>query len=198
MSRRSILLTAKELKKERWLAIAGFEGLYEVSDMGRVRSLGRRVWRQPSSRNPDGCYINLKETILTPTASAKGYLSVTLWREHEKRQRSVHTLVADAFLGERPPGKLACHRNGVPKNCRLTNIYWGSPSENQADRKRHGTYLQGEQSPVSKLRKHQVDAIRQMAGTVRQVEIAKLFGISQAHVSGIVLGKFWKGGVSDE
>jgi hypothetical protein len=75
--------------------------------------------------------------MLRPGPSNYGHLSVVLGR---RNTRMVHTLVLEAFVGPRPPGKEACHGNGQPGDNRLSNLRWGTRSENIADAVRHGTW----------------------------------------------------------
>lgn len=112
---------------EKWKPIPGFENWYEVSNLGRVKSL-RTSNGQPAR-------------ILRQNVKHLGYRSVCLYRgnSHQNR-RMVHRLVLSAFVGECPDGYVACHRNGDASDNRLQNLYWGSVSENQLDAVRHGTH----------------------------------------------------------
>ena len=116
-------------EQERWLPIPGWEGLYEISDMGRVRSLDRiaangRFW---------------KGRIRALTIS-NGYLAVSLWRGGSGEMRLVSGLVATVFCGPKPPGKEVRHLNGDAWDNRAENLAWGTSSENKLDQVRHGTH----------------------------------------------------------
>lgn len=100
-----------------------YAGIYEVSDCGRIRNSGTGTVRRLGTRKT-------------------GYLFVTLSRRSHKRSFLVHRLVLLAFAGEPPAGTEACHRDGDPANNVLSNIYWGTRSENMLDQVRHGTHLQ--------------------------------------------------------
>ena len=105
-----------------WLPVVGFEGLYEVSSNGRVASLlgrNRRILRAGDSR---------------------GYRLVILRRGGMSHTRLVHRLVLEAFVGPRPEGMVARHLNGDPGDNRLENLAWGTQSENNYDKVRHGTH----------------------------------------------------------
>ena len=113
-----------------WRALVGFEGYYEVSDQGQVRSLDRVITRSTGAKQfYPGC-------VLTPTRQAYGYLSVQI----RGRRRYVHALVLEAFVGPCPPNAETLHKDGVPENNRLENLHYGTPSENAYDRVRHGTH----------------------------------------------------------
>lgn len=107
---------------ERWLPVPGYEGLYEVSDLGAVRG----------PRTGDG--------RLKPRPHKDGYAKVNLCRGGRQKTFLVHRLVLDAFVGPREPGQECRHLDGDPSNNRLTNLAWGTQSENELDKVRHGTH----------------------------------------------------------
>lgn len=115
---------------ENWLPIVGYEGAYEVSDLGRVRSLNRVTDR---GRNWRG-------RIMTPAVMPRGYRIVTLWQEGRQRTALLHRLVLSAFAGPAPEGFEGLHGDGDPDNNRLSNLRWGTRSENQFDQVTHGTH----------------------------------------------------------
>lgn len=122
-------VTATARCGEEWRPVCGWERLYEVSSDGRVRSLDRVDWRGQRYRG----------RMLTLNVKSGGYLTVGLCDNGEHRTRAIHRLVAEAFLGPRPDGCEVRHLDGDPKNNRLANLAYGSPSENSLDRVRHGT-----------------------------------------------------------
>lgn len=117
---------------EKWIAIPGWEGWYEVSNLGRVRSLDRVVDRPAGTARVTG-------RILVSRPNRYGYPQVHLKRNGSSTCRTVHSLVLAAFVGEREPGKVARHLNGVPSDARLENLAYGTNSENQRDKRGHGT-----------------------------------------------------------
>ncbi|MET0992976.1 MAG: NUMOD4 motif-containing HNH endonuclease [Mycobacterium sp.] len=115
---------------EEWRALPGYEGIYAVSDQGRVQSLDRitdrgRKW---------------KGRILSPATMPSGYRTVSLWRNGKQTTALVHRLVLFAFVGPCPEGMEALHKCGVPSDNRLVNLAWGTHSENQHDQVSHGTH----------------------------------------------------------
>ena len=122
-------------RAERWKPVSGYEGLYEVSSHGRVRSLDRNVTRS------DGQVHRYKGKLLrTPLSTGGGYPFVRLSAQGKTQVRTVHSLVAEAFIGTRPEGMEVCHNDGNPANNRLDNLRYGTPSENELDKLRHGTH----------------------------------------------------------
>lgn len=110
---------------EKWLPAVGWEGFYEISSAGRVRSLPRR---------------GTPGVVLKPAAMKPyGHLHVDLWARGGHETRTVHSLVAEAFIGQRPDGHEVRHLDGDAANNRWPdNIAYGTSSENGYDVVRHG------------------------------------------------------------
>lgn len=107
---------------EEWRPVPGFPG-YEVSSLGRVVSKRRRC-----------------PQILKPWLDSHGYPRVGLRTDDGRALRSVHVVVATAFLGPRPDGCEVRHLDGSPLNNTPENLAWGTRSENERDKVRHGTH----------------------------------------------------------
>lgn len=116
---------------ETWKSIPGYEGLYEASDTGRVRSVDREV------TYADGTVRQYKGQVLTPSKAK--YWRVSLSPESGKRKTvSVHVAVLAAFVGPRPTGHVARHLNDNKDDNRLANLAYGTYRENQLDTVRNG------------------------------------------------------------
>ena len=157
---------------EQWRPVKGCEGLYEVSDQGRVRSVDRVV-QTPSKT------LHYKGKILKSVSVNKyGHQGIKLG---SYRRGLVHVLVAEAFLGKRPCGQEVRHLNGDPSDNRVTNLTYGTRSENQRDQ-----YSYGGRHAWGKLDLADILAIRSLiAEGVDQKVIALQFGISASQVSAI-------------
>lgn len=121
---------ARELEEE-WRPLA-WSSVYEVSNRGRVRSLPRKIMR--SNGRPQ----SVRGGIMRGGINANGYSHVTIARGASKVPRSVHILVAEAFLGPRPDGMFVCHSDGDPLNNDASNLRYDTPSGNSYDTVRHG------------------------------------------------------------
>lgn len=120
---------------ERWLPVPGYEGGYEVSNHGRVRSLDRTIVTS------NGVVRRQPGRTLTPHSLPKGHLFVKVGsraRGNRAKHHLVHRLVLEAFVGPCPPGMEACHWDGDPTNNRVDNLRWDTPSANQHDKKHQG------------------------------------------------------------
>ena len=112
------------MKGEIWKPVRNYEGLYEVSNLGRVRSLERKVWNSGK-----GCYVTVPERILK-AGKAKGYLRVRLYKEGKVKNYYVHRLVGQEFL-ENPMGYTELnHLDEDKENNRADNLEFCSKSYN--------------------------------------------------------------------
>ena len=130
---------------ERWLPVVGYEGLYEVSDCGQVKSLGRYVVLK--GKMLPHCF---PPRMLKLCPDRRGYINVLLSSRNKKAAtHAVHRLVLEAFIGPCPEGMECCHspdRN--PSNNQLDNLRWDTHVNNQADQIVHGTSLHGRPNNV--------------------------------------------------
>ena len=131
---------------ERWLPVPGYEGRYDVSDMGRVKSLAR------SGIRSDGRRFNVQERVLAPPIHKVGYPIVMLWRNNKSKTLYVHRLVLEAFVGPCPDGMECCHHNDDPLDNRLSNLRWDDRKGNMSDMIRLGGH--SEQKKTTCIRGH--------------------------------------------
>lgn len=172
---------------EEWRPIPGCDGNYEVSDQGRVRSVDRVLY---SIRRGKVWAQRRRGKILRPQLDRKtGYVRVFLG---EKRRESIQRLVLLTFVGPCPDGHEAAHGDGVRIHNVLSNLRWATTIDNHADRRLHGTVLQGEAHPMAKLTAAQAADIRKLRGIRRQADIAMDYAISIESVRAIHQGRLWK------
>jgi len=172
---------------ESWLPVVGFEGRYEVSSDGRVRSL-RIVKGNCNKPRPQPLVLSL--------ASRRGYPAANLSASNRSKMYSAHRLVAAAFLGDPPPGTVVCHLNGVRDDNRLVNLAYGTPTENEAHKAQHGTKLFGAAVPGARLAESHVHEIllayRHGSQTAGCVALGRQFGVAPSVITAIVGGRAWK------
>jgi hypothetical protein len=119
---------------EKWRALPGYEGIYEVSDQGNVKSLSRKIW------HPHRGELQLQERILRPANTRYGKRMVALRKDGKSRSFLVHRLVLEAFVGTAPEGTEACHTNDIGHDNRLENLRWDTRRENIFDQVRNGRH----------------------------------------------------------
>lgn len=117
--------------QEHWKPVVGYEGSYEVSDHGRIRSVDRMVRGRYGMRRA-------KAEDLIPATNRGGYKTICLWIGRKPQKRMVHRLVMAAFVGELPEGTEVCHNDGNPANNRVANLRYDTRSANAQDALRHG------------------------------------------------------------
>jgi hypothetical protein len=192
--------------KEEWRWVAGYENLYEISNIGRLRSYKKRG-------SNTGHYYSSPETakILTPIYR-KGYPNYSLYNKHGiYKHKLAHRLVLEAFVGPCPTGMECCHNDGNRKNCVLSNLRWDTPKNNGLDRIIHGTSkvcsgenhwsktrpedtLKGENNAAAKLTDIQVyniiDILTKELAT--KSELARYYRIDQTIPGRIIARKKWQ------
>jgi len=180
--------TASRKGVEIWKPVRDFESQYEVSNLGRVRSLDRILERPHKVQGTVEVFH--KGKILRPGPSVSGHLSVVLGRNNT---RSVHSLVLEAFIGYCPPHKECLHRNGTSDDNRLHNLHWGTRKQNIADAFKHGTIPLGEEKATAKLKNSDIPKIRRMIKRGMPMNsIGKEFGVSTAAISQVRDGITWR------
>ncbi len=172
---------------EAWIPIPNYEGLYEASNLGKIRSVDRV--------NSRGVFIHGR--VLKGTSNGRGYLSLWLSKDGEKKRWLIHRLIAIAFIDNPEQKPEVNHKNGIRNDNRVENLEWVTGSENKLHSYRHlnrkSSFCKLKGKPTTwsrKLTDEQADAIRADSRTCR--EIAKEYGVSAKTVSNIKRGKFYQ------
>lgn len=168
---------------EIFMPIPGFEGRYEVSNFGNVRSLERRaitvkgnqVWPGKTLKRFDG---------------GKGYPSVNLSDGKKAKKYTVHRLVLRTFVGEPESGQEACHFDGCRENARLDNLRWDTQKNNASDKIRHGTQLIGEKNKRAKLRIPDIQLI--LSSSESSVSLGRKFNVASSTIRAVRIGQNWR------
>lgn len=173
---------------EEWRPVLGFEKRYEVSNIGRVRSL---------LNNKNNCRnIPKKVPKILRCQIKKGPYKYRLFIIRHKNKRKVvyvHTAILESFLCPRPKGHQGCHNNGNSLDNRLENLRWATPLENTLDKNKHGTMHKGEEIFSAKLNKIKVKEIRKRYSNGEKAKyLAKEYGINWRTIYSVVLRETWK------
>lgn len=174
--------------KEEWRPVVGYEDAYEVSNLGRIRSVDRMV---STSNRWGGFTKNIKGKILSQSGRA-GYRSVCLSSGSHKTH-NVHILVLTSFVGPAPDGHVCCHGDGNKENNRVDNLRWGTVKENCADTVRHGNSMRGEKNHTARLNTEKVIAIKTLYNKTKAThkDLASLFDVHTSTVKDITSGRTW-------
>jgi len=112
------MFTEEELANEEWRPVVGYEGIYEVSSLGNLRSVEREITTRRGYRQTVPC------KKLTHKHSKNGIAAVDLWKDGTRNTIRVEDIVADAFLQKPSGGKRISHANGVNSDVRACNLTW--------------------------------------------------------------------------
>lgn len=126
--------TSDPYANEQWKPINGWEGFYEVSDHGRVRSVDRVI---PHARSGQ---LRLRGKIIVQGTDEGGHMFARLCRNGTAKQMYVHRLVLEAFVGPCPDGMEGLHWDDDQKNNHVSNLRWGTRSDNLRDSVRNGRH----------------------------------------------------------
>ncbi len=169
---------------EQWVSVLGYDGFYEVSDLGNARRVTTQGGR-PSGRS------------LRP-GSRRNYLNFTLSVENKQRTLCAHRMVWEGFNGPIPEGMQINHVNGDKADNRLSNLEVCTPNENMSHAYRAlgrdpRRPQRGEKNGRAKLRASDVEKIKELRATgLSQQKIADQFGVDQTNISAILRGASWR------
>lgn len=176
---------------EIWKYVKGYEGYYQISNLGRVKSVERYVWWPGLN-----CYHLLKERIMKPQLCRKGYARVQFKVDNVSKSFAVHRMVAEAFIPN-PEGKLEVnHINSIRDDNRLENLEWATHSENQVHAYKFGNRdHKGNNHPQRKIDESIVKEIRAKYIPFKYAgrKLADEYGLKVSHIANIVRNKIWKG-----
>jgi DNA-binding transcriptional regulator YiaG len=173
------------MQKEIWKPVKNYEGLYEVSNFGRMRSLPKEWmagWNSVTRSH--------KGFLLKPGKGRDGYLSVSLSKEGKIKHHSVHRIVLQSFIGE---SVLDCnHKDGDKENNYLNNLEYCSTSENIKHAYRTGLKSnKGEKGSAAKLNNAIIRNIRENKFNLTKAELAACFEVSISNIKMIISRKTW-------
>ena len=161
-------------ENEIWKDIEGYEGLYQVSDLGRVRSLDRE----------DAQGRRIKGTVLAGSLNGKGYLKVSLCRDGDVEGKLIHRLVAEAFLDNPDNFPQVNHKDENKTNNVVSNLEWCSALYNNMYGTRNKRIAKANERPVYVVTR---SGHRYYLGSVK--EAAKIFGLCPQGITHCLHGR---------
>ena len=166
--------------EEVWKPVINFEQYYAVSNLGRVKSLGRIIWNGRV----------FPERILRQTKDFDGYLQVGFSVDGKRTTPKVAILVCAAFHGIRPSGKVVCHNDGNKINNYATNLRWDTPEGNEKDKEKHDTLMRGTKNGRAILNEADVFSIKNSTMTYGQ--LSQLYGVHKTTIYDIKRKRSWR------
>lgn len=178
-------------ENEEWKEIPGFEGYYEASSYGRIKSLDREILQR------NGKTKRLKGKVLsTPLGSDGRYYVIVLYCGGKKYMRNVHRFIALTFVSNPDNLKEVNHLDGNGLNNHIDNLEWVSPKGNMAHAIEHGLLNPafGENSGKSKLTEEDVIEIRNLYyfKNFTSIDLEKKFQVDRSAIHSIIKGEHWK------
>ncbi|WBK39941.1 HNH endonuclease [PinkBerry-associated phage LS06-2018-MD08] len=170
--------------KEIWKDIKGYEGYYQISNLGRVKSLERKC-------KTNNSYRIKKEKILKGGFTTKRYKHVTLLKNKITKTYQIHRLVAIAFIENLLNKETVNHKNGIKDDNRVENLEWMTYSENIKHAFDTGLKsLKGENHNQTKLKNEDIYYIRKSKKTIK--ELCDIYNLSRKALENIINRKSWK------
>lgn len=175
---------------ENWKDIEGYAGLYQVSNLGRVKSSAHTTIDRNGKRHV------VKGQILKPTVGKFGYARIRIYKSGKQKVALLHRLVAQVFIDNPENKPEVNHKNGIKSDNSAINLEWVTRSENLKHAYNSGLYERrtGERHNRSKLTEDQVAKIKLLykKGKYTVSALAKKFSTCQTNVSSILNGLTWK------
>ena len=162
---------------ENWKSIAGYEGIYEVSDLGRVKSLGNDKSR--------------KEKILKPQKDTHGYLFVDLYKDGQKKMSLVHRLVSEAFIPNSQGLDTVNHKDEDKSNNSASNLEWMSQRDNNNYGTRNKRVAEALSKQVQMFDKKTGELLATFPSTMEAERVTRIY---QSNISKCCLGKYKSAG----
>lgn len=166
--------------QELWLPIPSYEGLYEISNLGNVKSLSRT----------DLSNRQRPEKIIGLINKHNGYKVVTLTKGHLKKQLAVHRLVLLIFIGKCPENMEACHNDGNKANCSLENLRYDTHANNNRDKIKHKTIPKGSSHHMNKIPESDIASIFYDKRPIK--DLAQLYNVLPCSINAIKKRRNWR------
>jgi len=175
------------MKKEVWKDIKGYEGCYQISNLGGVKRMAHTII---SKKGYSSFY---PERLMVPVLSTKGYWTIKLSLSGKSNRFLIHRLIAIAFIPNPENKPYINHKDGIKTNNDIPNIEWCTAKENQQHAYDTGLKIgvrqKGEDHGSARLTESDIIAIRESGLTSK--ELSKKYGVTRAHINQILARRRW-------
>lgn len=160
--------------EEVWKDVVGYEGLYQVSNLGRVKSVDRTILRSSTPQK-------VKGKIISQETQNTGYKIVNLWNKKNRKAFLVHRLVAEAFLNKQDGKDVIDHINGIRDDNRVVNLRWCTQKENSNYPIARHKYLSANKKRIENIRSfHKKNSLKVYQLSIDGIIIKKWDSVKQA------------------
>lgn len=166
---------------EKWLPVPGYEGKYEISNYGRVKSLSRKLHNRTT-----------KTIIMRPHVCQDGRKTVALSKDGRYLHIAIARLVAWAFIGPQQDGLFVCHNNGNPSDDRPENLRYDTPAGNGLDKQIHGTQRRGETISWAVITESDIPKIFELSYQMNYAQIGRMYNVTASNIQRILRRETWK------
>ena len=180
------------MNAEIWKPLRGYEGLYEVSNKGRIKSLPRNYLRKRKGRKDH--IVKVKGKVLKQCVGTTGYYIIRIRKDKKCKTKKVHRLIAKTFLPEIKGCNIVNHIDGNRLNNSIENLEWTTHQGNSDNAIERGSIdMKGSKHYFAKLTEQDVIQIRELwrSGNYTQVEIANMFNVGRKNITKIVNRQRW-------
>jgi len=177
------------VQEEEWRDVIRHEGLYKVSNLGRLKSLEKLIYRRNCVKP-----VKRHEMIMTQVLNKRGYLRICLRDKHKNKNFfSMHRIVAMSFIPNSENKPYVNHKGKVPNTAdnKVWMIEWATHPENEKHAVENGLKAQGARHGQCKLTEKQVLEIRAIGYSQKQTITAKKYGVSKGQIGKILKREAW-------
>jgi len=167
---------------EIWKDVVGYDGIYEVSDLGRIKSLSRY------RGNGNGGYI-MPDKIRRQSLDSDGYLLVSLYIKGVSQKLKAHRITSQAFIPNPENKPEVNHKKGIKTDNRVSELEWNTEPENKKHALETGLMAKGESHSSAKLTEKEVLEIR--ASNLSHTKLAEIYNTSRPNVTKIIRRYRW-------
>lgn len=176
------------MSEERWKDLVGWEGYYQVSTCGNVRSVDRSVPRKIHGQEFN---LTIKGRDMSICQTSNGYPFLMLGKGNKKKSFMVHRMVALTFIPKKEGFPNVNHKNGIKSDNRVENLEWSNKSHNAHHAIKLGLVKNhSEQHVFAKLKNDDIPNIR--ASMLSYIKLGKIYGVSGSAIQHIKEGKVWR------
>ena len=181
---KSINLVIPGEPMEEWKDVKGWKGFYQISNLGQVKSLARKITHK------NGLITSVSEKILNPVKDGKGYLMVRFSLCHKSTMMKVHRLVALHFINNQEDKPQVNHIDGNKEHNQYFNLEWCTCLENSQHAFKNGLMQRGESRSDAKLSNDQILEIRTIYikgdKCFGAKPLARKYGVSGMHIRNVI------------
>lgn len=174
---------------ETWKDIPGYENIYQVSNIGRVKRLA--YWHKVKLHNVNNTFR--QERILKISLNTSGYKQAYLCNNYIGKSIAIHRLVASAFIENIDNKKQVNHKDGNKLNNNVNNLEWCTYHENLDHAIKHNLRAVGEKCGSAKLKNSDVVEIRELYSSKKYTnkELAIIYGVADSTMSQVISRRYW-------